>query len=135
MKFLKALCFTSIGLLAPAVLLAHTELTASNPANGAVLDVSPPTIDLSFTEAVQLLRLIVTDSGGKEAPTEFSPSAAAQKNFATVLPVLAQDTYTVNWTVLGDDGHRVENSFTFSVDATATETTGAVTEPHTGDGH
>ena len=99
------------------------------------MPMAQPTIDLSFTEAVQLLRLIVTDSGGKEAPTEFSPSAAAQKNFATVLPVLAQDTYTVNWTVLGDDGHRVENSFTFSVDATATETTGAVTEPHTGDGH
>lgn len=135
MKFLKAICFASLGWLAPTVLLAHADLVAATPGNGAVLNVSPANIELSFTEEVQLLRLVVTGSGDQEVTTGFSPSAAMEKTFSIVLPVLAPNTYTVNWAVLGDDGHRVENSFTFSVDATATETTGAVTEPHTGDGH
>lgn len=128
MKLLKAILFASS--LVPTVLLAHTELKASNPANGAVVNKSPENIKLSFSEDVQLLKLVITDSSKKAVPIAFSPSAATQEAFTVVLPALKEGAYAVKWTALGDDGHKVEHSFNFTVDAHATESAGMASESH-----
>jgi copper resistance protein C len=128
MKFLKAIFLASW--LAPTVLLAHTELTASTPANGAVINQAPKTLDLTFGEPVQLLKLAITDSSKSVVATTFTPTAATQVVFSVSLPLLKAGTYNVSWTALGDDGHRIENSFTFTVDAQAAESIGpAPTSP------
>lgn len=130
MKLQRILCLLCFSLLAPGLVLAHAHLSASVPGKDAVVNEAPGVFELSFTEEVQLLKFAITGSNGKAVETEFTPSADAQQSFAVPLPMLGQDSYTVNWTILGDDGHRVEDSLSFTVDANAGAATEAVTEPH-----
>jgi methionine-rich copper-binding protein CopC len=39
--------------------------------------------------------------------------------FSVATPSLTAGSYTVNWAVIGADGHTVTNSFSFSVDPAA----------------
>ena len=123
-------------LLAPTVLFAHAKLSEASPANGAVVNESPEALTLTFNEDVQLLKLALADTDSKLVTTEFKPSSASQLSFSIALPELAKGAYTVNWTIMGDDGHKVEGNYTFSVDAGAPATAGAVGEQsHTEHSH
>jgi methionine-rich copper-binding protein CopC len=114
---------------------AHTQLTASNPTDGAVLPESPASIELTFTEDVQLLRLVIAGKNAGEVVTGFKPSAISQTLFSVSMPVLTQDTFTVSWAVLGKDGHQVEKSFAFTVDTSALPTTAPAAQSPTEHGH
>jgi copper resistance protein C len=122
MKLLALLGVCSV--ISPAA-LAHTDLASSSPIDGAVSNSAPPAIELNFNGDVQLLKLQIAGSNTGEVASAFKPSAAKQQSFVVALPALVEDTYTVNWTVLGADGHRVEKSFTFTVDAAAREQAGS----------
>jgi len=129
MKSLKILSW-SVLLLASGLLRAHTHLEAAAPADGAVLNTAPATLDLTFGEDVQLLKLTVTDAAGAPQDLDFTPAAKAAKAFSIALPALAPSAYTVNWTVLGADGHRVEGEFAFALDPAAEESAGEHAEHH-----
>jgi methionine-rich copper-binding protein CopC len=128
MKSLKLL-LSSLLLLVSGVLRAHTHLEAAVPADGAVLKAAPAAIELTFGEDVQLLKVEVAGASGPVA-LDFAPSATATKTFSLALPALAPSAYTVNWTVLGADGHRVDGHFAFTVDPAATESAGAAHHEH-----
>jgi methionine-rich copper-binding protein CopC len=126
----------AISVLAPTLLFAHAKLTEARPADGAVVNASPETLTLTFSEEVQLLKVALTGNDNKELATDFAASAAKQTSFAVTLPELAQDSYTVNWTILGNDGHKVEGSYAFSVETDAAEKEGDTAEKtHTEHGH
>ena len=125
MKKFNNFLLLSVSLLAPTLLFAHAKLTEASPANGAVANESPEALTLTFNEDVQLLKLTLADTDNKPVTTEFKPSSASQRSFSVALPVLAKGAYTVNWTIMGDDGHKVEGNYTFSVDAGAPATAGA----------
>lgn len=136
MKVLNKILLLSASLIAPALVFAHAKLTEANPANGAVVNESPEAIKLTFNEDVQLLKLTLTGADNKPVATEFKPSAESQTSFAVTLPELAKGLYTVNWTIMGDDGHKVEENYTFSIDANAAAASGRVgEESHTEHGH
>ena len=46
---------------------------------------------------------------------DFKPSATPSTDFNWSLPSLAQGTYTVKWTALGGDGHKMTDTFRFMV--------------------
>ena len=129
MKQLKIVLWSTL-LLASRLLHAHTHLEAAEPADGAVLKAAPATLDLSFGEAVQLLKVDIANATGAAQDIGFAPAANAAKTFSITLPALAPSTYTVNWTVLGADGHRVEGHFGFTIDPNAAESAGAHAEHH-----
>lgn len=125
------LVLSSLLLLASGLLRAHTHLETSVPADGAVLSEGPATLELSFGDEVQLLRLgftVVTATDDTVKP-DFQPSATAAKTFSIPLPALASGAYTVSWTVLGADGHRIEGHFSFTIDPAAAASASA-TAPH-----
>lgn len=115
--------------LTPA-LLAHTHIEAVAPADGAVLKAAPPTLEFAFGEAVQLLKVDLTNAAGAAQDIGFTAEATAAKTFSVALPALAPSAYTVNWTVLGADGHRLEGHFGFTIDPAATATTGSEQAEH-----
>lgn len=115
-------------MLSGNLLFAHADLSKSNPGDGAVANKPPQKIELAFTEDVRLLRFGIADSEGQVIATEFEPSAATSTEFAIAVPGLEQDSYIVNWAIMGADGHLVEKSFTFTVDANAQESSGSVPE-------
>lgn len=102
---------------------AHTALTSSSPAEGASLEAAPKTIEMSFTEDVKLLRVVLTQAES-EIDIDFKPITAAAANFSVEVPTLSTGTYTVSWTALGGDSHRVNGSFSFGVGAAAEEHAG-----------
>ena len=129
MKLLRLLPLLSICLI-PGLVLAHAELKDATPQNGSVINVAPAELELTFSEEVQLLKLAVSGINSKLIPTSFKPSAATQTTFSVPLPGLKQDAYVVAFTILGKDGHQIEDKLTFILDADATETPGITTQSH-----
>ena len=133
MKLLRLLPLLSV--LVPGVLLAHAELKAATPGNGSIIHAAPAVLELSFTEEVQLLKLAISGINSKMIPTSFKPDPTAQTTFSVPLPAMKEDAYVVAWTILGKDGHQVEDKLTFIVDADAVESTGSTTESHSEPGN
>lgn len=94
---------------------AHTHLTASVPADNAMLMKAPETLSLSYSAEVILLSVEVTDSNGDNVAFGFKPVTAAASQFSWPLPALKPDTYVVDWTIVGKDGHKVQKQYSFMV--------------------
>jgi copper transport protein len=106
-------------LVAPAVAGAHATVVRTTPADGAVLPSAPRTVQMRFTEAVDLgpgsLRLL--DAGGKEIDTDDARHAGGDRATAVLtLPSgLENGTYVVAWRVTSADSHPVSGAFSFSI--------------------
>lgn len=94
---------------------AHISLTQSTPAQEAMLMQSPEQLTLTFSDEVRLAKVIINNAKNESINFAFKPSATPSADFKWSLPSLAQGTYTVKWTVLGGDGHKMSDSFSFMV--------------------
>ncbi|GAB5500679.1 MAG: hypothetical protein PsegKO_29900 [Pseudohongiellaceae bacterium] len=113
--FKKGLIATVLILL-PLLALAHTGLKSSSPADGAMLNAAPASVDLQFNAAVRLIRIEIT-SNGKTVDTGFKPASEAMASYSIATPGLMDGNYTVDWAAISADGHTVTNSFSFTVDS------------------
>ncbi|MCI5105826.1 MAG: copper resistance protein CopC [Pseudomonadales bacterium] len=109
-------------MLVSSLALAHTGLKESTPADGTTVKMAPAAIDLVFNGDVRLIKFELS-SGDQEMETGFKPVAETMANYSIATPALSEGSYTVNWAVIGADGHTVTNSFSFSVDAAAVAAT------------
>ncbi len=107
-------------LLASFSVSAHTALKESTPAADATVNVAPTHVDLVFNGPVRLIKFELMGTG-HEMPTKFEPSSEAVAEFRIETPGMHPGEFTVNWAVIGADGHTVTNSFGFVVDPTAAE--------------
>ncbi|HEV2123026.1 MAG TPA: copper resistance protein CopC, partial [Chloroflexota bacterium] len=107
-----------ISVLQAGVALAHAELVGSEPHDGAVLESTPSTIQLYFSEPIERDFFSIevynanrqrVDRGGARIPPDNAQS------LVTALPELRPGIYTVVWRVLSIDGHVVRGVFAFSV--------------------
>ncbi len=116
-----AAAFSAVLILASGV-SAHALLVRSDPAAGAVLQRSPDTITLSFTEAPDpsLSIVHVLDSTGKAVdPHGARPVPDQPQELAVALNPLPAGVYTVSWrTVSAVDGHVAGGAFAFGVGVT-----------------
>ena len=103
--------------------VAHTALQESNPGDGATVKTPPAQLDLVFNGPVKLIKLELMGVG-HEMPTKFEPLADALAKYRIETPGMHPGQFTVNWAVIGADGHTVANSFSFVVDPAAEEHTG-----------
>ncbi|MEX2469292.1 MAG: copper resistance CopC family protein [Pseudohongiellaceae bacterium] len=112
---------------------AHTALSESSPAEGAVLDKAPETLTLNFTESVRLLRaevMILKGGESQKIDTGFQAQSSSSQQHTVSLPALNNGRYTVEWAVLGADAHPVEGTLTFSVGMTGTQSENREAEGH-----
>lgn len=96
---------------APAV--AHTELQARTPEQGAVLDAAPKAVRLTFSEDLRGGSLAVSASG-----RSVGAGAARVDGDEVVLDVAPGSpagVWTVAYRVVSADGHPVTGQFTFTV--------------------
>lgn len=94
----------------------HTDLISSSPADGDSLTTSPALVRLVFSGPVEptlsLIRLITADG----AQLEFDPSSEDEGRVLVArLPGLANGNYTIEWSTVSADGHKVEGRLTFKV--------------------
>ena len=118
-RHLACLVLLPLAALTSLPLSAHTALKASVPASGAVINHSPEELRLEFNGPVQLMKLEVLHMGEHAMELGFKPIAEARTEFVMAVPALSPASYTVNWAVIGEDGHTVSESFSFTVDPAA----------------
>ena len=96
---------------------AHAELLEISPADGAVLPEAPAEAVLQFSEHVSLTggsAAVLDDTG---APVS---AAASVVDVNVVIPLdggLGDGTYTISWSVISTDSHRISGASVFHVGA------------------
>jgi putative copper export protein/methionine-rich copper-binding protein CopC len=105
-------------ILLPGLAFAHTGLRRAAPGGGDHLSAAPRELRLTFTEAVEvtLARVALT---GPNGPVELAPLTLHPDSAAVLLgPIqspLVAGIYTVNWQVVGADGHPIRGEYTFVI--------------------
>jgi methionine-rich copper-binding protein CopC len=103
------------GLMAAGPAFGHAKVTASTPADGAVLDTAPQDFQISFDDPVVMTRLGLV-MGSMNMPVKFERKTEAAKSFTIPLPALHAGQYKVTWGALSEeDGHAVTGSLSFTV--------------------
>ncbi|MGH2381156.1 MAG: copper resistance CopC family protein [Candidatus Limnocylindria bacterium] len=117
-----ALGFT-LGL--PMAALAHTELTEASPADGAQLDEPPTEVVLTFEgEISEDSTFTVTAADGTEVGSgELDLDVADRNVLRGDVSVTADGTYTVAYSIVGEDGDPIEGELSFTVGEAAPGTT------------
>lgn len=112
----------AFALLTPAAAFAHAELEETSPADGVIVEGTPPEISATFSEALEAdgSGLSLRDAAGEElADGGLDPDDPARLLIADV-PDLAPGEYEVRWTVATDDGHVERDTWSFTVVAAPT---------------
>jgi len=102
-------------LLFSGVLLAHSNIKSSSPSDGEMLNESPEIISLAFLNPVKLIKLKLVGSDQKEVKTDFKPSMSDRSEYRISPEKLPDGEYTVFWTIMGVDGHKMKDEFKFKV--------------------
>ena len=116
----------SLGVAAPVG--AHTGLESSNPADGEVVSEPVSQISLTFNRPVEPAGsgLTAFDGRGVEHRPDAVNSTDGQSWLLHFETPLASGDYEVRWRVAAEDGHIVEGSLSFTVDAPRAESSTAV---------
>lgn len=117
---------------------AHAALTGSDPKDGAVVDVAPKEVTLTFSEQIAMgdnsIRVLDPSSKRVDVARMRDLSAGGTVRYAVDLkPGLSDGTYTVAWQAVSADSHPVSGAFTFSIGAPS-ETTATVPDQEAGGG-
>lgn len=116
----------------PAIAVAHVELVSSDPEAGANLDTAPTEVTLTFDGELDPdgTGFTVHDHHGDEVGSGELDLDVADRNVVHGAVTIAEPgVYTVEWTVLGTDGHEITGSFSFGY-ATDEEIPGGETGGH-----
>ncbi len=96
----------------------HAHLVESTPANGAVLDASPPQLTLRFNSQIEtpLTRLVLI-GGGSEIPLllDDAQPGGTSDEITAPLPALEAGRYRVRYRVMATDGHPTSGVLRFTV--------------------
>ncbi|MFF2189107.1 copper resistance CopC/CopD family protein [Streptomyces sp. NPDC058155] len=117
---------------------AHAALTGSDPKDGAVVDVAPKDVTLTFSEQIAMgdnsIRVLDPSSKRVDVAKMRDLSGGGTVRYAVDLkPGLPDGTYTVAWQAVSADSHPVSGAFTFSIGAPS-ETTATVPDQEAGGG-
>jgi methionine-rich copper-binding protein CopC len=100
---------------------AHARLVSSAPAAGETVAQPPAELLLIFDENLGAGSTLVVYAGMFQPLDGTGVSIEGPHMRATLAEPLQTGTYTVEWTAVTDDGHRVGGSYQFSVQADSTE--------------
>ena len=114
---LVVLAATLLVLVVAPPAFAHANLSATTPANDAVLDVSPARVTLRFDEPVESAFGSVRVFDGAAKRVDDGPTLRPAPNEVAVAigHTLPRGTYTVAWRVVSADSHPVHGAFVFHV--------------------
>ncbi|MDQ2639375.1 MAG: copper resistance protein CopC [Pseudomonadota bacterium] len=94
--------------------LAHTKLKASIPSEGSTVETAPLAFTLTFSEPARLTALSVQKEGGAEQKITGLP-ASVSAEAKVPAPKLENGRYTLNYRLVGADGHLINGKVSFTV--------------------
>ncbi|MGJ8647668.1 MAG: copper resistance CopC family protein [Marinomonas colpomeniae] len=92
---------------------AHGKMATTFPEDGTMLMAQAEKVEIHFNKPMKVVSLKVVGSNGKPVAIKFDRKAAAVEHFKAAVPTLAEDTYTVHWKAMGEDGHMMKGSYGF----------------------
>jgi copper transport protein len=118
-RIVLVLAAIAAGFVLPASAAAHAYLVKTIPAASGILDAPPPTVQLTYDEAVEprFAIISVTNAAGRQVtsgPVRRSP-ANPDTLVVPVRPHLPQGWYLIYWRAISVDGHPVQGAFTYAV--------------------
>ena len=99
--------------LVPSAAFAHPAYKSSSPAADSSVAEPPSEIWVEFTERIEGGSITVTDPCGEQADHGDEEMNLTQDRLTTAAHGDKAGTYTVDWSVLGSDGHNTRGSFVF----------------------
>lgn len=113
---MKKLLFILVGMLVmlPSIASAHTELTSSNPTNGQVVKEDLKEIVLTYEGKIESLSTMTLVKDDKEIPL-VSVTPNENQLIGTLSSPLENGTYSVQWSIAGEDGHPISGEIPFTV--------------------
>lgn len=115
MNIRNCLCATLLA-TAPLAAMAHVHLESSIPAADSTVKAGPEKLVLVFQEAVELKALSLQKAGDKAVTALPLPKEAAEQ-LAVPMPKLTDGDYTVSYTFVGPDEHKMSSTLKFKVSA------------------
>ena len=101
---------------APLPVLAHAELTGSDPKAGSTVTGSPDTITLDFSDTLKSnSHFEVTDASGTQVLAGGPDPDVKDRMSVAVTTPLAAGAYQVQWTSVAADGDVLRGKFSFTV--------------------
>lgn len=101
-------------MIVPSVVSAHTSLSSSNPTEGQVVTENLDQITLKFATAIEELSTMeLIKEGNKIALGEIK--VENQQLIGTISDPLVNGSYTIQWKIVGEDGHPINGEVNFSV--------------------
>jgi copper transport protein len=117
--YVLALAWVAAWLTPAAPASAHAYLVKTVPAASQELNASPPTIQLTYDEAVEprFALISVTSAAGRQETTGPVQRSQADPDTLTVplRPHLPEGWYLIYWRAISVDGHPVQGAFTYAV--------------------
>lgn len=111
----------SAAILAIALILggqnadAHSKKEGTQPADGAVLEMSPSEIAMRFDMPMRVTLISLTDQDGAAHDLTRTDNMQPVSEFSATPPVLPAGQYTVEWRGLAADGHPMQGAFSFEI--------------------
>ena len=126
-KSLAPLIGVAVLILSPATAFAHAGLVSANPEPNKEITVMPDRISLTFTEDL----MVIGEKNVNTISLSYQPSADAtvtinltdlQVEGATLSAVVPAEnyqsgTYEITYSIVSADGHKVSDSYRFSLNA------------------
>jgi methionine-rich copper-binding protein CopC len=113
---LLAVMFTlALVTLTPRASYAHTQLTASLPAAGAVVGTMPDRVLLTFSDPLDPTTIRVDVTGPDRSPAIAGPVSVRGKTAQQPVRAGGNGTYTVSYEVVSADTHVVTGTLTFTL--------------------
>lgn len=102
-------------LFVPNGVNAHTGLQTAIPVSGETVDQEITEIRLEFNTNIESLStLAIKDSSGRKADVKGIETKGGLLT-ATLSSPLPTEAYTVDWKIVGKDGHVIEGDYAFTV--------------------
>ncbi|MEH7549098.1 MULTISPECIES: copper resistance CopC family protein [Bacillaceae] len=113
---MKKLLFLLMSLLVmvPSMASAHTELTSSNPAANQVVIEDQKQMVLTYEGKIESLSTMTLVKDGQEIP--FANVTPKENHLIGIISTpLENGSYTIKWSIAGEDGHPITGEIPFTV--------------------
>ena len=106
---------------------SHAGLVSTSPADGAVLDVAPSRYEMTFSEPVSPLRIVLVGPDGSSR--DLSGASLSGNTLGVPAPAdMGSGTHVLSWRVVSADGHPVAGSVVFSIGSASATPTATMTD-------
>lgn len=95
---------------------AHSPLEATVPAGDAVVTNVPSEIEMTFKGTIRLTRVTLTHASKHSVDLDLDGFSGFISNYVIPLQSFDAGLYEIEWRGLGDDGHALNGTFSFTVE-------------------